>query len=194
MAKQRLDPRVQAALRRLAADGWTRRQLAAYVGLSASTVTYAVNEEARIKRVETSKQRYEANRESELERKREFYRNNKEVISARAKQHYRENSQEIRERVSRYYRANTAKCAALILKRKRRLKEATPPWLSEDHWVEMNALYREARKLSSETGIKHEVDHVHPLQGKTLCGLNVPWNLQILTQKNNRSKSNRLEQ
>ena len=45
--------------------------------------------------------------------------------------------------------------------------------------------YEDARRLSEETGIKHEVDHVWPL---SKGGPHLPWNLQILTKEANRSK------
>ena len=68
----------------------------------------------------------------------------------------------------------------------------TPPWLTSEHRLEMAAFFREARRLTRETGIKHEVDHIEPLNGPASCGLHVPWNLQVLTMKENKSKGNKV--
>lgn len=67
-------------------------------------------------------------------------------------------------------------------------RKAAPPWLTEAMWDAMGAMYVEAARLSRETGEPREVDHVVPLCGKRVCGLHVPWNLQILTRKENLSK------
>lgn len=70
--------------------------------------------------------------------------------------------------------------------------KAAPAWLTREHRREMAALYAEARRLTAATGIAHHVDHIVPLQGRTVCGLHVPWNLQILTAKANLAKRNTL--
>lgn len=51
------------------------------------------------------------------------------------------------------------------------------------------ALYKHARNLTALTGIPHEVDHVIPLQGKTVSGLHVYANLKVVTRSENRRKS-----
>lgn len=74
--------------------------------------------------------------------------------------------------------------------RKIRKRTAQPAWINAKNLV---AIYRQCRKVSQETGILHHVDHVIPLKHNLVCGLHVPWNLQIITAKENRKKWNNFE-
>lgn len=69
-------------------------------------------------------------------------------------------------------------------------RNATPPWLTDQHIEDMRAIYAEAQRLTDETGIPHHVDHIIPLTHPDVQGLHVPWNLQILTAEDNIRKSN----
>ena len=57
---------------------------------------------------------------------------------------------------------------------------------------QITKIYKNCLKISEQTGVQHHVDHIIPLKGKEVCGLHVPWNLQILTATENISKNNKL--
>ena len=77
------------------------------------------------------------------------------------------------------YNANEAKRRATKL-------QATPKWLTKEHLEEVQLLYDNCPK-------GYHVDHIVPLQGKEVCGLHVPWNLQIMEGVLNQSKGNKYE-
>jgi hypothetical protein len=69
-------------------------------------------------------------------------------------------------------------------------KQRVPVWLSEDQRIEIEKYYWLAKDLKAVTGEEYQVDHIVPLNGKNVCGLHVPWNLQILPADINNKKSN----
>ncbi len=82
------------------------------------------------------------------------------------------------------------KCRAIRAKRRAAKLERTPSWLTDNDWKWIAWYYKQAKLLSELTGIPHEVDHMIPLQGKTVSGFHCPTNLQILTKLENNQKSN----
>ena len=85
---------------------------------------------------------------------------------------------------------NPAHYSFLTRKYKISKKGATPSWLSPSQLEEMRRFYELTKDCEIITGEQYHVDHIHPLQGKDLCGLHVPWNLQVLPSDVNRKKSN----
>ena len=77
--------------------------------------------------------------------------------------------------------------------RRRATKKNATLNLPEDQNKLIGEFYKESTRLSRETGIPHEVDHIIPLQGDIVSGLHVPWNLQVITAEDNRKKGVKLE-
>ena len=71
--------------------------------------------------------------------------------------------------------------------------ERTPGWLTEDDHEDINAMYAFAAKLGDLTGLTYHVDHIIPLRGKTISGLHIPQNLQVMVSSLNESKGNRYD-
>jgi hypothetical protein len=88
---------------------------------------------------------------------------------------------------------NRGKVAATAAKRRAVKALATPPWLTDDDFAAMEAMYVEAERMSSDSGVPYEVDHIIPLQGETVCGFHCPQNLRIITRSVNRMKCNKFE-
>lgn len=74
--------------------------------------------------------------------------------------------------------------------RKSHVKLATPSWLTAEHKQDIKALYDLRDKLGNLCNSSYHVDHIVPLRGENICGLHVPWNLQILESSLNLAKRN----
>lgn len=76
--------------------------------------------------------------------------------------------------------------------RERHILRAQPKWLSKDDKQAIRDIYDLMRDCRAVTGESYHVDHIVPLNGKNVCGLHVPWNLQVLPSDINMKKSNKL--
>jgi hypothetical protein len=65
--------------------------------------------------------------------------------------------------------------------------------LAKLHFEQIVKVYEARDRKTKQTGIEHHVDHIIPILGKNICGLHVPWNMQIIPAKQNRIKSNKWE-
>lgn len=91
---------------------------------------------------------------------------------------------------SSHYRKNAEYYKIKASFRKESVRQATPKCLTKEHKVDIINVYRHAHDCSVVTGEKYHVDHIVPLKGEQVCGLHVPWNLQVLPAEVNIIKSN----
>lgn len=120
---------------------------------------------------------------------RRYYEKNRELVLARANNQPAEVTREYKRA---WKQRNPDYVQVGVNVRRRRLRNAMPKWLTQEHKAQIRAMYLAARRLTRDTGIKHVVDHIVPLRSEVVCGLHVPWNLQILTHNDNCAKSNKL--
>ena len=119
----------------------------------------------------------EKNSARDIQNKKDWYQKNKARILAKHKEWVSENRCRVSELQMRYQAAKLG---------------ATTAWLTDSHKKEMRSLYSLARDLRWLSEERIVVDHIVPLQGKTVCGLHVPWNLRLMTNSANIRKNNKL--
>jgi hypothetical protein len=68
-----------------------------------------------------------------------------------------------------------------------------PKWLTESDLLQIKCKYQLAAMFSRNTGEQWHVDHIIPINGKTVSGLHVPSNLRVITAKENHFKQNKYE-
>ena len=112
--------------------------------------------------------------------KKEIYENWLERNRAKVNEQQRKWRQSNREKLRPYQSAYNAI----------RWKRTSIP-LAKLHLDQIVKIYEKRDGKIKQTGIDHHVDHIIPIKGKNICGLHVPWNMQILPAKENRQKSNK---
>ena len=155
---------------------------------------------------------YQRNKEWILKHQSEYYHRNKDKIREKINFKYAALPQHKRDEIQRKnkeWKANNPEKYALAKKRwaeknYERLKAtsaahsrtrqakkrmACPDWVKMD---EIKNIYLVRQDISDATGVEYHVDHYYPLQGKTICGLHVPWNLQVIPARENIAKGNKM--
>lgn len=92
-----------------------------------------------------------------------------------------------RRNISIWEKKNPGKAAAKAAKRNAAKLQRTPSWANLN---KIEEFYIKAREMSKGS-IKYEVDHIIPLQGKTISGFHIETNLQIISKSDNCSKGNK---
>ena len=128
-------------------------------------------------------------REDVKDRKNEWYQENRETVINNAATRP---THVLREYRNAWKVNNKTQVLADNKVRRRKHREATPPWLTRKQKSEIRQLYQIAITMTQTTGEQYVVDHIVPLRSHEVCGLHVPWNLRVITQEENLKKSNKL--
>lgn len=145
------------------------------------------------------KQRQQSNLEEIREKARIYYKANPERFKKyyqsfrekhsvlhreRARKWAANNRERVRLNVSKWQKANVGKVRAMSRKRALYKLKAIPKWANLRR---IESIYKAAAQK-----LGFVVDHIIPLQGKTVCGLHVENNLSIILCRENSEKSNKL--
>lgn len=127
------------------------------------------------------------------ETKQVSYSKNKYHYVAKAKEWSTANPQKVIEIRKKARQTHKAKRRSDWTHYNTRKLNACPLWLTDEQRQKIEDLYKFAKFMEelSCNSITYHIDHIVPLRGKDVCGLHVPWNLQILNAKDNLSKGNR---
>lgn len=140
---------------------------------------------------ESTRSWYKANREAVLIKQKNYGQKNAEMRSAQRKIRYAQNSAYELRKNSEWRKANKGLTTFHSVKYQTNKKNRTPNWLTEEQVKSIATEYELATWCTKVMGIKYHVDHIVPLQGKTVSGLHVPWNLRVIPALDNQSKSNK---
>lgn len=90
----------------------------------------------------------------------------------------------------RHWARTSPKMRAITVRYRTSKINRTPKWLTDsDIWM-MQEAYDLAALRTKMFGFSWHVDHIIPLQGKTVSGLHVPTNLQVIPAVVNLAKAN----
>lgn len=156
--------------------------------LSAARAQYKGAPAVKIRRVT---QRRAADPEKAKREKRAEYRRHKPSYIKRAAKWAKTNPDKMRIFRLHWVKNNPDAAYQVCVDRRFRLNQRSPEWLTESDRELIRDVYAEARQVSKDTGVPHQVDHIIPIRGKLVSGLHVPGNLQVLTAFSNQSKGNR---
>lgn len=111
-----------------------------------------------------------------------YYSENNDKERALRRNRYNKNPEIQKERIKLYSQSNRGKIKLRRVLRKQSIERATPSW----------ADLKTIQQIYHDCPQDREVDHIVPINGKTVCGLHIPCNLQYLTKSENCSKGNRI--
>jgi hypothetical protein len=151
------------------------------------------------------KEKYEENRAGNIEKARAWKKRNpaRVLASQRARASVnleknraareawaKRNPTKVLESGKRYRKQNREKIRARLAASKEGREKRCVLWATRDAIIE---IYRQAELMTQTTGRLHVVDHIIPLQGRTVSGLHVETNLRVIEHHENAVKHNSWE-
>ena len=118
------------------------------------------------------------------------FESKKEDRLAEMRSNYAQKKSVYAQRMICWREKNKHKQAVYSSRKRADLLLRTPKWICDEDRAKMDEYYYTAHMLGMHTGDFYHVDHIVPLRGKLVSGLNVPWNLQILSKEENLRKRN----
>lgn len=112
---------------------------------------------------------------------------NRDRVNAQSRSRTKRNPERRKSANSAWLKRHLPEHAERVRARYASQKNATPRWADKE---KIMAFYREARRRTVETGVRHDVDHIIPLVHPLVCGLHVESNLQVLSIFQNSAKRN----
>ena len=139
-------------------------------------------------------ERWRANtKEQRALRGKEYHEKHRDRIIQRQKEWRKNNPEKAKMAGKRWAESHPEFVSERRARRRAAKRQATPPWLNSEHYDQFRAIYGLRLEMQELTGVEYHVDHIHPLIHPLVCGLHVPWNLQVITAEENLSKGNKFE-
>ena len=130
------------------------------------------------------------NKEHHNQKGKDWVAANKEKRKLISRKYYDSLQIEVRrERKKNTISKNPNHYRAYVSNRRARVKQATPKWANIFFLKEAYSL---AIERSRVTGFAWHVDHIIPLNGKSVCGLHVEYNVRVIPASENIRKSNKI--
>jgi hypothetical protein len=126
--------------------------------------------------------------EAGQEAKKRYYKANRNAVIARAQARPAEEKQAYR---NQWKKGHVVQVLADNKVRRKKHRQATPPWVTRAEKSEMRKMYQMAIEMTRITGVAYVVDHDYPLRSELVCGLHVPSNLKVIPREENLRKSNK---
>lgn len=133
-----------------------------------------------VKRAESKKRSYLKNKEKHRAREAVRRERDREKIAQYQQEYRQKNLEKSRSKTREWNRRNIKRKIAHNIARRKRTRQATPPWVRKFDLAAVIELCPEGM----------HVDHEIPLKNRAVCGLHVPWNLVFTDPQINRIKHN----